>query len=50
MKHWLKKRQHGNVGKKVDWDICKKNRSEHSEKLYEHSPEGARENEEIKVL
>ena len=44
------KRQHDNVAKKVHWDICKKNGLEHSEKWYEHAPEGAVENEEIKVL
>ena len=44
------KRRHDNVAKKVHWDICKKNRLEHSEKWYEHVPEGAVENEEIKVL
>ena len=44
------KRRHGNVAKKVHWDICKKNWLEHSEKWYEHAPEGAVENEEIKVL
>ena len=44
------KRQHASVAKKVHWDICKKNGLEHSEKWYEHAPEGAVENEEIKVL
>ena len=44
------KRRHNNVAKKVHWDICKKNGLEHSEKRYEHAPEGAVENEEIKVL
>ena len=44
------KRRHDNVAKKVNWDICKKNGLEHSEKRYEHDPEGAVENEEIKVL
>ena len=44
------KRRHGNVAKKVHWDICKKNDLEHSEKWYEHAPEGAVENEVIKVL
>ena len=43
-------RRHDNVVKKVYRDICKKNELEHSEKWYEHSPEGAVENEEIKVL
>ena len=44
------KRRHDNVAKEVHWDICKKNRLEHSEKWYEHVLEGAVENEEIKVL
>ena len=44
------KRRHDNVAKKVHWDICKNNGLEHSEKWYEHAPEGAVENEEIKVL
>ena len=44
------KRRNNNVAKKVHWDICKKNRLEHSEKWYEHIPEGAVENKEIKVL
>ena len=44
------KRRHDNVAKKIHWDICKKNRLEHSEKWYEHVPEGAVENEENKVL
>ena len=44
------KRRHGNVAKKVHWDIYKKNRLEHMEKWYEHVPEGTVENEEVKVL
>ena len=44
------KRRYNNVAKKVHWDICKKNGLEHSEKWYEHAPEGTVENEEIKVL
>ena len=44
------KRRHNNVAKQVHWDICEKNGLEHSEKWYEHAPEGAVENEEIKVL
>ena len=44
------KRRNDNVAKKVHWDICKKNRLEHSEKWYGHASEGAVENEEIKVL
>ena len=44
------KRRHDNVAKKVHWDLCKKNGLEHTEKWYEHVPEGAVENEEVKVL
>ena len=44
------KRRHDNVAKKVHWNICKKNRLKHREKWYEHVPEGAVENEQIKVL
>ena len=44
------KRQHDNVAKKVHWDICKKNGLEQIEKWYEHAPERAVKNEEIKVL
>ena len=44
------KRRHDNVAKKVHWDICKKNRLEHTEKWHEHAQEEAVENEEIKVL
>ena len=44
------KRRHGNIAKKVHWDLCEKNGLEHTEKWYEHIPEGAVENEEVKVL
>ena len=44
------KERRDNVTKNVHWDICKKNRLEHSEKWYEHAPEGAVENEESRVL
>ena len=43
------KRRHDNVAKEVHWDICKKDWLEHSEKWYEHAPERAVKNEEIKV-
>ena len=43
-------RRHDNIAKKVHWDVCKKNGLEHTEKWYEHVPEGVVENEEIKVL
>ena len=46
----LYERRHDNVAEKVHWHICKENRLEHSEKWYKHAPEGAVENEEIKVL
>ena len=45
-----RKRQHNNVVKKVHWDLSKKNGLENTEKLYELNPEGAVENEEVKVL
>ena len=44
------KRRDDNVAKKGHWGICKKNGLKHSEKWYEHAPEGAVENEEIKAL
>ena len=44
------KRRHGNVAKKVHWDICKKNKLEHIEKWYKHASEEAVVNEKIKVL
>ena len=52
VKNWLKKnmRRHDTVAKKIHWDLCKKNGLEHAERWYEHVPEGAIENEEVKVL
>ena len=44
------KRRHDNVARKVHWDFCKKNGLEHTEKWYQHVPEGVEENEEVKVL
>ena len=44
------KRRHSNVAKKVHLDLCNKNGLEHTEKWYEHVPEEAVENEEVKVL
>ena len=41
---------HNNVAKKVHWDLCKKNGLEHIEKWYEDIPNGAVENEEMKLL
>ena len=43
-------RRHSNEVKKVYWDFCKKNELEHTKKWYEHIPEGAAENEKVKVL
>ena len=40
--------RHGNVAKKVHYDLFKKNGIEHTEKWYEHIPEGAVGNEEVK--
>ena len=52
VENWLKKnmRRHDTVAKKIHWDLCKKNGLEHTERWYEHVPEGAIENEEVKVL
>ena len=44
------KRRNDNVAKKVQRGFCKKNGLEHTEKWYEHTPEGVIENEEVKVL
>ena len=44
------KRRQDNVARKVHWHLCKKDRLEHTEKCYGHIPEGAVENEEVKVL
>ena len=44
------KRRQDNVARKVHWDLCQKDRLEHKEKWYGHIPEGAVENEEVKVL
>ena len=44
------KRRHDNVAKKVHWDLCKKNGLEHSEKWYEHTPDGVVESDHVKIL
>lgn len=44
------KRRHDNVAKKIHWELCKKNALEHKERWYEHNPEGAVENESVKLL
>ena len=44
------KRRHDNVAKKIHWDLCKRNGLEHQEKWYEHTPHGALENDDVKLL
>ena len=44
------KRRHDNVAKRVHWELCKKNGLEYREKWYEHVPEGAVENDSVKIL
>ena len=44
------KRRHDNVGKKFHWHRCKNYGLGHTEKWYEHVPERAVRNEEVKVL
>ena len=44
------KRKHNNVAAKVRWDLFNKSRLEHTEKWYEHIPEEAVENKEVKLL
>ena len=44
------KRRHDIVAKKVHWNLCNKNGLKHTEKWHEHVPEGAVENEVMKVL
>ena len=50
MVHKEYKRRHSNVAKTVRWDICKTTGLEHNENWYEYAPEGAVENEDVKVL
>ena len=44
------KRRHDNVAKKIHWDLCKKHGLDHQEKWYDHIPEGAVENDKVKLL
>ena len=44
------KRRHDNVAKKIHWDLCKRHDLEHHEKWHDHIPEGAIENDKIKLL
>ena len=44
------KRTHNNVARIVHWKLCGNYNLKRSEKWYEHAPEGAVENEEVKIL
>ena len=44
------KRRHNNVAGVVHWKLCGKYNLKKSEKWYEHAPEGADKNEEVKIL
>eukprot|EP00795_Rhopilema_esculentum_P002688 gene2688-biopygen1093 len=43
------KRRHENVARMVHWHLCKKYNLERTEKLYEHTPVGVVENDEVKA-
>ena len=43
-------RRHDNVARRVHWELCKKNALEHKGGWYENEPEGAVENENVKLL
>ena len=43
------KRRHDNVARKVHGELCKKNALEHDESWYEHEPEGAVEDKNVKL-
>ena len=38
------------LAQKVHWHLCKKNGLEHSEKWYEHTPDGVVESDHVKIL
>ena len=38
------------MARKVHWNLCRKNGLQHSDKWYEHTPEGVVEKEAAKVL
>ena len=44
------KRRHDNVARKIHWELCVKHGFDCKEKWYEHEPEGAIENENVKIL
>ena len=44
------KRRHGTVAKLVHWKLCDKHNLERKEKWYEHCPEGAVEDDDVKLI
>ena len=44
------KRRHDWVGKRIHWEVCRKNGIEVKPKWYEHQPEAVQENERYKIL
>ena len=44
------KRRHGTVAKLVHWKLCDKHNLERKEKWYEHCPEGAVEDGDVKLI
>ena len=44
------KRRHDWVGKRIHWEMCRKNRIEVKPNRYEHQPEAVQENERYKIL
>ena len=44
------KRRHDTVAKLVHWKLCRKHNLERKEKWYEHCPEGAVEDEDVKLI
>ena len=44
------KRRHDLIGKKVQWEVCRKFGIEVSKKWYQHEPETVAENEKSKIL
>ena len=44
------KRRHGTVAKLVHWKLCEKHNLERKEEWYEHCPEGAVEDDDVKLI
>ena len=44
------KMKHDWVGKVIHWEVCKKSKSDHTNKWYVHNPESVLENEMHKLL